>query len=115
MNDMERLKMKHKRVTLSDVDGYVREQIFGEQSADSAELKVRLIRQALFENATPKQRRYLIMYYRDKMTMDEIATACGVAKSTVSRTVARGRSSIIEGLKHAELKRLIERIDSEEW
>ena len=106
-------KMKHKRVTLSDVDGYVRDDIFGSGSAQSSE-KLRLVRRALTENATPKQRRYIIMYYKDGMTMDEIADACGVAKSTVSRTIARGRNGILAGLKKAELKKLFETSSSEE-
>ena len=54
------------------------------------------------------------MYYKDGMTMDEIADACGVAKSTVSRTIARGRNGILAGLKKAELKKLFETGSSEE-
>lgn len=106
--------MKHKRVTLSDIDGFVRERVFSDDGRDRAELKLRLIRQALFENTTQKQRKYLLMYYKDNLTMQEIADRCAVAKSTVSRTVARGRSSIIDGLKREELKKLLRYIDCEE-
>ena len=105
--------MKHKRVTLSDVDGYVRDDIFGTHSAQSSE-RLRLVRTALTENATPKQRRYIIMYYKDGMTMDEISGACGVARSTVSRTIARGRNGILAGLKKAELKKLFEMMNRQE-
>lgn len=100
-------KMKHTRVTLSDVDGYVRDDIFGSQNEKNSD-KLRLIRTALTQDATPKQRRYIIMYYKDGMTMEEIADACGVARSTVSRTIARGRNGILAGLKKAELKKLFE-------
>ena len=99
--------MKHTRVTLSDVDGYVRDDIFGYQNEKNSD-KLRLIRTALTQDATPKQRRYIIMYYKDGMTMEEIADACGVARSTVSRTIARGRNGILAGLKKAELKKLFE-------
>ena len=64
----------------------------------------------MFEQTTAKQKRYLLMYYKDNMTMDEIADRCGVAKSTVSRTIARGRDRIIKGLRDSDLRRLLEKL-----
>lgn len=101
--------MRGKRVTLTDIDGYVREEYFTVENTDSQRRSLDLHR-ILFEHTTEKQKRYLLMYYRDKLTMDEIAVRCGVAKSTVSRTVARGRNSIIRGLRDDELRRLIEKL-----
>ena len=46
--------------------------------------------------------------------MDEIADRCGVVKSTVSRTVARGRSRILKGLEDEELRRILKRSDGKE-
>lgn len=34
------------------------------------------------------------MYYKDSMTIREIASSCGVNPSTVSRTIKRGRLKI---------------------
>ncbi len=106
--------MKHKRVSLSDVDGFVRDEIFGDDSESGSGLRLKLLRQVLTESTTVKQRRYIKMYYKDGLTMDEIADRCGVAKSTVSRTIARGRSRILSGLRSDELKRLMDSSQGEE-
>ncbi len=99
--------MKHKRVTLSEIDGFVRDGIFAEHKDSSADAKALFIRRALLEYTSEKQKRYLIMYYKHNMTMDEIADECGVAKSTVSRTVARGRERIIKGLRDEQIRQLL--------
>ena len=38
---------------------------------------------------TAAQREYILLYYREGLKMSEIARRCGVAPSTVSRTIAR--------------------------
>lgn len=40
---------------------------------------------------TKTQRKYLLMYYQEVMTMQEIADCCGVDRATVSRTLRRAR------------------------
>ncbi len=110
----ERLKMRHKRVTLTEIDGFVRDEIFGSEKKDDSQLRSLVIRRIMFDSTTDKQRLYLLMYYRDGLTMDEIADRCGVVKSTVSRTVARGRSRILKGLEDKELRRILKRSDGKE-
>lgn len=39
---------------------------------------------------TPKQRKYMLLYYGENMKMHEIAKMFGVDKSTISRTITRG-------------------------
>jgi hypothetical protein len=62
--------MRQKRVTLTEIDGYVRDEIFNApqpsevQSAETAAL----IREAIFENTTSKQQRYLLMYFKKRMS-----------------------------------------------
>ena len=107
--------MRHIRVKLTDIDGYVSSELFDDSgSASGSSDRVRLVRDTLFENTTPKQRTYLILYYKKRMTMDGIADECGVSKSTVSRTISRGRNRILRGMKREELQRLFESLKSEE-
>ncbi len=51
---------------------------------------------ALFleKELTDTQKCYIIMYYRDGITMREIARRCGVQPSTVSRTIKRANDRI---------------------
>ena len=110
----ERAEMRQKRVTLTEIDGYVRDEIFGQERDSGLQHRALMIRRAMFEHTTDKQRLYLMMYYRDGLTMDEIADRCAVVKSTVSRTVARGRNRILRGLEDAELRKILERTDGKE-
>ena len=56
------------------------------------------------ENRLMRQKCYIIMYYTKGMTMQEIADAEGVSKSTVSRTIGLARKRISCGMKPAMLK-----------
>lgn len=102
--------MKHRRISLTDVDGYVRDKFFGLTDSSDTPSRSLDLHRVMFEQTTAKQKRYLLMYYKDNMTMDEIADRCGVAKSTVSRTIARGRDRIIKGLRDSDLRRLLEKL-----
>ena len=64
----------------------------------------RLMREIVRENLTKRQKCYIIMYYTKGMTMQEIADAEGVSKSTVSRTIGLARKRISCGMKPAMLK-----------
>ena len=46
------------------------------------------------------QRRYLLMYYNEVMTMREIAERCGVDITTVSRTLRRARMRLRRVLQY---------------
>lgn len=72
------------------------EAIFGEEDNPRREMLLRALRLAWHRELTDCQRRYLNYYYRDAMTMREIAERCGVNVSTVSRTLRRAR----ERLRH---------------
>ena len=103
-------RMKHRRISLTDVDGYVRDKFFDLTDSYDTPSRSLDLHRVMFEQTTAKQKRYLLMYYKDNMTMDEIADRCGVAKSTVSRTIARGRDRIIKGLRDSDLRRLLEKL-----
>ncbi|MBR1422625.1 MAG: sigma-70 family RNA polymerase sigma factor [Ruminococcus sp.] len=71
------------------------------------EIKNGLIREAVEMNLTKKQKCYIIMYYVRGMTMQQIADACAVNRSTVSRTIALARKQIAGGISSALLRRAV--------
>ena len=62
----------------------------------------KLLAEVLKENLTKTQKYYIILYYRDGMTVTEIAELCGVNRSTVSRTMKRARERLKKAI-HCEL------------
>ena len=60
----------------------------------------RNLNHALRQDVTPRQREYMLLYYGKRMNMDEIAKVCGVNKSTVSRTLKRGRQRLYRCLRY---------------
>jgi len=55
---------------------------------------------ALRQDVTPKQREYMLLYYGQGMSMEAIAQQTGVNKSTVSRTLKRGRQRLYRCLRY---------------
>nr|DAI80037.1 MAG TPA: RNA polymerase sigma factor [Caudoviricetes sp.] len=43
---------------------------------------------------TEKQRMYLLAYYSENLTMDQLADRFGVNKSTISRSVQRAKKNL---------------------
>lgn len=76
------------------------------ETADSG-IDGRILRQLLDDNLTNKQKCYIMLYYRDGLTMEEIAERFGVAKSTVSRTIFRGRERLFRGAQRTALRCLL--------
>lgn len=71
------------------------------------EYKNAMLREIVNSDLTKKQKCYIMMYYRDGLTVEQIAECCGVVKSTVSRTINRGRERILNGVKKQALRRLL--------
>jgi RNA polymerase sigma-70 factor (ECF subfamily) len=62
-------------------------------------LKRNLVR-AMHKDITPRQRQYLAMYYGKSMNIPEIAREVGVNKSSVCRTLQRGRQRLYRCLRY---------------
>lgn len=60
-----------------------------------------IIRRAISECLTEKQRKYIVKYYFEGLRIPQIAGQAGVAKSTVSRTIKRGRKRLENALRLA--------------
>ena len=65
---------------------------------------------ALRQDITPRQREYMMLYYGKCMSMEAIAKELGVNKSTVSRTIKRGRQRLFRCLRYGA-SNLLEQAD----
>ena len=70
-----------------------------DNSAQINRLKRNLSR-AMRQDITERQRQYMMLYYGKNMSMDAIARELGVNKSTVSRTLKRGRQRLYRCLRY---------------
>ena len=59
-----------------------------------------LLLRAIDERLTPTQKKYISAYYFKAKTLEEIASDNGVDVSTVSRTVKRARTRLIEAFRY---------------
>lgn len=70
---------------------------------ESRNLALRNMRIAVKEELTDRQREILLLYYcsTPRMTMEDIGKELGIDKSSVSRTVSRGRKRLLRVLKYS--------------
>lgn len=74
------------------------------RSGDNSEQLLRLRRnlaRARERELTERQAEALRLYYDEGLTMPAIALRLGVSKSTVSRTLERGRKNLIKCLQYS--------------
>ena len=83
---------------LADLAAYTRF-MAEDNSAQMTRLK-RNLSKALQQDVTPKQREYMLLYYGEGMNMSQISEKLGVNKSTVSRTMKRGRERLYRCLRY---------------
>lgn len=83
---------------LADLAAYNRF-LASDNSAQVSRLKQNLTR-ALRQDITPKQRQYMMLYYGEGLSLREIGMRLGVDKSTVSRTMKRGRERLYRCLRY---------------
>lgn len=98
--------MQHTKVSYELTQNYIPSPRDTEKDSPDpvSAIESRLMREIVRENLTKRQKCYIIMYYTKGMTMQEIADAEGVSKSTVSRTIGLARKRISCGMKPAMLK-----------
>lgn len=58
----------------------------------------KLLAEVLDNRLTYRQKCYIMLYYKDGLTMEQIAARYGVTRSTVSRTVKRARDRLKEAI-----------------
>ena len=70
-------------------------------NSEQLERLKRNLRKAISDELTPRQRQMMEMYYFQKLNIPTIANELGLNRSTVSRTLKRGRNRIHRCLKYS--------------
>lgn len=86
--------------TFGMVDLAVYTNLMAEDNHDQLNRLKRNLTHALRQDITQRQREYMFLYYGKNMTMEDIANQFGVNKSTVSRTLKRGRQRLYRCLRY---------------
>lgn len=97
--------------TFGMVDLAVYSRLIADDNRDQIGRLKRNLTHALRQDITPKQREYMILYYGQGMSMEAIARQQGVNKSTVSRTLKRGRQRLYRCLRYGAAN-LLEQAES---
>ncbi len=73
-------------------------ELIGETVTDNSQkhrLMIKIVRDIVENELTERQRQMIGLYYYKRMNIPEIAELLGVNRSTVSRTISRGRRNIL--------------------
>ena len=97
--------------TFGMVDLEVYTNLMAEDNREQIGRLKRNLTHALRQDITPRQRQYMILYYGQGLSMDAIAQQLGVNKSTVSRTLKRGRQRLFRCLRYGAAN-LLEQAES---
>ena len=97
--------------TFGMVDLAVYTELMAQDNKDQINRLKRNLTHALRQDITERQREYMILYYGRNMSMEAIAQQCGVNKSTVSRTLKRGRQRLYRCLRYGAAN-LLEQAES---
>ena len=97
--------------TFGLVDLAVYTQLMADDNRDQMNRLKRNLTHALRQDITQRQREYMLLYYGRGMSMEAIAKELGVNKSTVSRTLKRGRQRLYRCLRYGAAN-LLEQADS---
>ena len=97
--------------TFGMVDLAVYTELMADDNRDQINRLKRNLTHALRQDITQRQREYMMLYYGKSMSMEAIAQQCGVNKSTVSRTLKRGRQRLYRCLRYGAAN-LLEQAES---
>lgn len=107
--------MMAKKVSYDNSFGMVDLKVYAELMADDNTNQINRLKRnlahALRQDLTECQRKYMLLYYGQSMSMEAIAQQCGVNKSTVSRTLKRGRQRLYRCLRYGA-SNLLEQAES---
>ena len=97
--------------TLGLADLAVYTQLMADDNREQMNRLKRNLTHALRQDITQRQREYMMLYYGRGMSMEAIAKELGVNKSTVSRTLKRGRQRLYRCLRYGAAN-LLEQAES---
>lgn len=97
--------------TFGMVDLAVYTELMAQDNKEQMNRLKRNLTHALRQDITQRQREYMMLYYGKGMSMEAIAQQFGVNKSTVSRTLKRGRQRLYRCLRYGAAN-LLEQAES---
>lgn len=71
-----------------------------QSNSDKHRLILKIMRGIIENELTERQREMIVLYYFKRVNIPEIAEMLGVNRSTVSRTISRGRRNVMEKMKY---------------
>ena len=77
--------------------------LIGDEAQSNSEKRrmiLKIMRSIIENELTARQREMITLYYFNQVNIPEIAEMLGVNRSTVSRTISRGRRNIMERMKY---------------
>ena len=86
--------------TFGMVDLAVYTELMAQDNKEQMNRLKRNLTHALRQDITQRQREYMMLYYGKGMSMEAIAQQFGANKSTVSRTLKRGRQRLYRCLRY---------------
>lgn len=81
--------------------------LYGRDNSTGRRILIQKLRNALKEELTPRQLYIMKLYFVDELKMTCIANMLGVNKSTVSRTLKRGKTRLRRCLQYGAAELLI--------
>ena len=87
--------------------------LYGKDNTGSRKKLINNLRRAMIRELTARQLQIMKLYYVDGMRMIYIAQELGINKSTVSRTLSRGKSRLHRCLKYGAAELLEDRSEEE--
>lgn len=81
--------------------------LYGRDNSIGRRILIQKLRNALKEELTPRQLYIMKLYFVDELKMPYIADILGVNKSTVSRTLKRGKNRLRKCLQYGASELLI--------
>ncbi len=87
--------------------------LYGKDNTGSRKRLINNLRIAMVKELTGRQLEIMKLYYVDRMRMPHIARELGINKSTVSRTLSRGKSRLQRCLKYGAAELLEFRSEEE--
>ncbi|MBD5145068.1 MAG: sigma-70 family RNA polymerase sigma factor [Ruminococcus sp.] len=76
--------------------------LIGDENSNTVKhsLMLKIMNSIIENDLTERQRQMITMYYFQHIDIPEIADKLGVNRSTVSRTISRGRKNIAKKMKY---------------
>lgn len=96
---MRDIKSNRRRYTATPEMALYARSIAANNDSERSRLKRNLVR-AVMEELTPRQQEMMLLHYRDRLGVNEIARRLEVCPSTVSRTLKRGEKRLLQTLRY---------------